>query len=196
MAKSAGSALIPVLRSELQARLLAALLLNPGREASITELASEVGANTGNVHTEVERLVGAGILADRRVGRTRLLRDAGGVLSRPLAEILTYTHGPKPILEQALAGVADVVEAYVFGSWAARYRGEPGPAPHDIDVLVIGAPDRDVLHEAMQQAGRRLHREVQVAVRTPEAWASADDGFAATVKARPLVQLQISGDLA
>ncbi len=31
-----------------------------------------------------------------------------------------------------------VQEAFVFGSWAARYMGEPGAAPRDIDVVVIG----------------------------------------------------------
>jgi hypothetical protein len=34
--------------------LLAALLLHPGREASISELAGEVGTNPGILHGEVE----------------------------------------------------------------------------------------------------------------------------------------------
>lgn len=60
--------LAAVLRSETQARLLAALLLQPDREASIADLAREVGADPGNLHAEVERLVGAGILVDHRIG--------------------------------------------------------------------------------------------------------------------------------
>ncbi|HEX3813589.1 MAG TPA: hypothetical protein VHX59_12165 [Mycobacteriales bacterium] len=46
--------LLPILRGETQARLLAALLLHPGREASISELAGEVGTNPGILHGEVE----------------------------------------------------------------------------------------------------------------------------------------------
>jgi predicted nucleotidyltransferase len=30
------------------------------------------------------------------------------------------------------------MELAVFGSWAARYRGERGPVPGDVDLLVVG----------------------------------------------------------
>jgi predicted nucleotidyltransferase len=46
--------------------------------------------------------------------------------------------------------------ASVFGSWAQRYLGEPGPAPTDIDLLVVGRPDMDVLADAVSRAGARL----------------------------------------
>ena len=29
------------------------------------------------------------------------------------------------------------IDIFIFGSWAARYRGEPGPPPNDIDVAVV-----------------------------------------------------------
>lgn len=65
-----GSILAPVLRSETQARLLAAVLLHPDREASIADLGRETGSDPGNLHSDVERLAQAGIIADRRAGRT------------------------------------------------------------------------------------------------------------------------------
>src|SRR6476620_2696290 len=86
------SVLAPVLRSETQARLLAAVLLQPEREASIADLARETGTDPGNLHSEVERLVHAGILTDRRARRTRLLRAApDDPLARPLADLLSAT---------------------------------------------------------------------------------------------------------
>jgi len=85
------SVLAPVLRSETQARLLAAVLLQPDREASIADLARETGSDPGNLHSEVERLVQAGILADRRVGRTRLLHagDSALLVSHVLERLLS-----------------------------------------------------------------------------------------------------------
>jgi predicted nucleotidyltransferase len=173
--------------------LLAALLLHPGREASISELAVEVGTNPGNLHGEVERLVSAGILADRRVGRTRLIHDAGSIYSRALTDLLQLAYGPKPLLEAALRDVPNIEAAYLFGSWAARYDGEPGALPNDIDLLIIGNPDRDDTHEIAAEVGRQLQREVQVVFRTPKAWVAADDAFAATVRSRPLVPLDLAG---
>ena len=190
-----GAVLLPILRGETQARLLAALLLDPQREASISDLAKEIGTNSGNVHGEVERLVGAGILADRRVGRTRLVRDAGSIYSKPLAELLMLAYGPKVLLEHALAGVSGIDSAFLFGSWAARYAGQEGPQPNDIDLLVIGDPDRDDVHEIATEVAAKLRREIQIVFRSPKAWKSSDDGFGATVRSRPLVPLDL-GDRA
>lgn len=181
--------LLPIMRGENQARLLAALLLRPGREASMSELAREVNTNVGNLHGEVERLVQAGILADRRVGRTRLIRDAGGPYSKPLTEMLTIAYGPRVRLEEALRDVPGIDAAYLFGSWAARYEGEPGPAPNDVDLLVIGDPDRDEVFERTEAVARQIGCEVQVVFRSPRSWQQGSDGFVRTVRARPLVKL-------
>ena len=63
--RSAAPALLPVFRSQLQADILAALLLNPGQEYSLTELAQRFGAPLSTVHGEVKRLTGAGLLHRR-----------------------------------------------------------------------------------------------------------------------------------
>jgi hypothetical protein len=188
------SVLAPVLRSETQARLLAALLLQPGCEASIADLARETGADSGNLHAEVERLVTAGVLADRRVGRTRLLRAADSPLTRPLADLLMLGYGPKPALENALRGVAGVDHAFIGGSWAARYDGENGPFPHDIDVIIVGTPSRDDVTEIVVDTVQAMGHDAQVIFRTPSAWNEASDAFTRTAKAAPLVELMIEAE--
>lgn len=57
----------------------------------------------------------------------------------------------------SVAGAAQVV---IFGSGAARYAGEAGPPPHDIDVLVVGKVDRADLYDAADRAQARLGIEV------------------------------------
>lgn len=185
------SALAPVLRSETQARLLAALLLQPEREASIADLARETGADSGNLHAEVERLVTAGVLADRRVGRTRLLRAADSPLNRRLADLLALGYGPKPALENALRGVAGIEHAFIGGSWAARYDGDNGPFPHDIDVIVVGTPNRDDVTDLVVDTLAAMGHDAQVIFRTPAAWDAGKDAFTRTAKAAPLVELAI-----
>ena len=185
------SVLAPILRSETQARLLAALLLQPGREASIAELARETGSDAGNLHAEVERLVRAGILADRRVGRARLLRASDSSLVRPLADLLVLGYGPKSSLERVLRGVPGVKDAYIGGSWAARYHGENGQFPHDIDVIVVGSPNRDEVTDAVADTLSAIGHDAQVIFRTPSAWRAAADAFTRTAKAGPLVKLDL-----
>lgn len=182
-------ALLPLLRSRLQADLLTLVLLAPGREWSLTELAGRTGASVSSAQREMARAQDAGVVSSRRVGNTRLVTVADSPLTEPLTELLLRSFGPRQVLAEELAGQPGIEEAFLFGSWAARYSGQPGPAPVDIDVLVIGNPDRDDLDEAGQRAGSRLAREVNVTIRSPEWWSDGGDGFHAEVSRRPLIPL-------
>jgi DNA-binding Lrp family transcriptional regulator len=168
------------------------LLLRPGREASIAELAREIGADPGNLHDEVERLVTAGILTDRRVGRSRLLQAADSPLARPLTELLQLGYGPKPASETVLHGVDGIQDAYIVGSWAARYLGQNGDFPHDIDIVIVGSPDRDVVTEKLVDAMRTIGQDVQVVFRSPASWKDARDAFTRTAKSGPMVELDLT----
>ncbi|MBT2471143.1 winged helix-turn-helix transcriptional regulator [Streptomyces sp. ISL-66] len=185
--------LLPILRSRMQGELLALVLLHPEREYSITELASEVGVTPTAVLREVDRLTSGGILADRRMGRSRLVKARTDTpLYAPLSDLMSVSFGPLPLLTDALAGLEGVQQAYIYGSWAARYNGEPGPPPADVDVVVVGDPDVDALFDLAEEASTRLRREVNVHRVSAEAWeARTDDPFLTSVRERPLVQLNL-----
>ena len=108
---------------------------------------------------------------------------------RPLTDLLVVTYGPLPVLTELLADVGGIAQAFIYGSWAARYRGEPGPVPIDVDVLVVGDADPDELDYAAAQAERVLRREVNVRRVRPEVWSAGEDPFLRTVRERPLVEL-------
>jgi len=179
--------LLPLLRSRLQAELLTLVLLTPGREWSLTELAARAGSSLSSAQREMARAEKAGVVTSRRLGSTRLVSAAGSPLTGPLAELLLRSFGPRQVVAEELAGVAGIESAFLFGSWAARYQGRPGRPPAGIDVLVIGDPGRDDLDEAARRAGARLAREVNVTIRSPRWWREGGDGFHAEVTGRPLV---------
>ncbi|MGH3297436.1 MAG: hypothetical protein ACRDP7_37150 [Trebonia sp.] len=54
--RSAPSALLPILRSQVAGNLLALLYLHPEDEYSLTEAAGAIGANLPAVHYEVSKL--------------------------------------------------------------------------------------------------------------------------------------------
>lgn len=193
--KTAPPVLSPLLRSDAQGELLALLFLGAGEEFSLTELARRVGVSVPTVHSEVGRLVASGLVVERRLGQARLVRsNPEHVLARPLTELLELTYGPVVVLPQVLAGLDGVREAFAYGSWAARRLGEPGPAPRDLDVVVIGSPTREQLAEASLEAGRRLHREVNITRIAPAVWDAGQDAFVKTLTSRPLVRLQLGTD--
>lgn len=177
----------------MQGDLLALTYLHPDREYNVTELAAYVNASVKTVAHEVERLVQAGLLEDRRVSTSRLVRSVqDSLLTRPLTDLLAVTYGPLPVLTEALSGVSGVEQAFVYGSWAARYVGEAGPVPGDVDVLVIGDADLDELDDRARAAETLLRREVNIRRVRRIAWEADDDAFVSTIRSRPLVELRTS----
>ncbi|GAA1270178.1 ArsR family transcriptional regulator [Planotetraspora silvatica] len=185
--------MLPLLRSPFQGELLAWLFLHPGEEYAQIELAKRFDVSASTVTREVDRLSAAGLIVERRVGNLRMVSaDTDVVVARPLTELLALTYGPSAVLGERLSDVAAVEQAYIYGSWAARYSGEPGRVPRDVDVLVVGDVDEDDLYDVARAAERQLGREVNMRRVSRVAWeASAGDPFLDTVRSRPLVQLKI-----
>jgi len=159
-------------------------------EYSIAELARLAHTDTGTMSREVKRLEAAGILRSRDVGRTKLARaNQEAAFYRPLRDLVAIALGPAEVLGEELGRLEGIAAAAIFGSWAARAAGEPGPSPNDIDLLVIGRTDRDELHEALIHARDRLGREVNPVVVSPSQWRSSTDPFLAELAGRPMVAL-------
>jgi len=183
--------LLAIFRSQLQGELLARVLLDPGR-FSVSDLARALEAPTATVAREVARLERAGLISTTRVGRARLVsaNEANPAVA-PLRQLVMIAFGPKLVIEQEFGSLAGLSELLVFGSWAAQYAGEEGPLPGDVDVLLVGSPDRDDAYDAAQRAERRLGREVNTIVTSPERWLAAAEPFLQEVKRRPTVQLVV-----
>jgi predicted nucleotidyltransferase len=183
--------LLPIFRSQQQAELLALLLGDPDLEVSLTELAERCRIPYPSVHREVERAEAAGLVRSRKIGNTRLVRaDTDSPYYDGLANVLVRAFGVPAVLGAAVRDVDGVTDAYIFGSWAARYAGVAGDRPvADLDLLVLGEPDRDSLYAAAGEASSRLGRQVQVTIR-PDGWLEAGEGtFHDTIASRPMVRI-------
>ncbi|MDR0847528.1 MAG: ArsR family transcriptional regulator [Propionibacteriaceae bacterium] len=184
--------LLPILRSQIQGVVLATTYLSPGEEFSVTQLAGIAEATITAAAHEVDRLVDTGYLADRRLGNMRLVRrPPDNLITGPLTDLLAVTFGPLPVLVRELSKVKGIEQAYLYGSWAARYSGEVGGVPGDVDVLAIGHPSLDALDSAASAARTVLRREVSIRRVSPEYWANPDTGdtFMTAVQQSPLVSI-------
>lgn len=193
--RSVAPALLPIFRSRLQADVLAALLLEPGREYSLTDLAARLNAPLSTIHDEAHRLTTAGLLTQRQAGRSVML--AANISSRfngPLTELLMLSWGPQHVIAEEFAALPGADRVLIFGSWAARYHQHPGPPPHDLDVLVIGEPLRDDVYEAADRAEQCLGQPVNPVIRTVEAWHGQTDPLVGQIKSSPFVEVLAPGD--
>ena len=189
--------LLPILRSRQQGEVLTYLLCDPGRETSISELAHRVRVPLSSVHREIERAEAAGIVTSRRLGNTRLVRaDTKSPYYDGLSDILVKAFGPPLVLAEALEGVDGIEAPYVYGSWAARLHGVAGRRPvNDIDVLVLGEPDRGEVYTNLSGVEGRLGRPVNVVIRGAGWLRDGSGSFHATVTERPIVAIEIRNSL-
>jgi hypothetical protein len=179
-------ALLPIFRSDAQARILAWLLLNPDREQPIASLVPVAGVAQPNVLREVNRLVLAGLLRERRAGHTRLVSaNTDSPYFAGLVQLLGHAYGPAQLVPELLDSVSGIEQILIVGSWARRFDGEAGPPPADVDVVVVGRPDRRALRQANADLEARLDVPVQITVISPDDWLSAPSGFIREVQHQP-----------
>lgn len=163
--RSGSPSLLPLLRSTTQARLLELLLLDAEREYSVGELSNELGVTEMSVRRELDRMLDAGILERRYVGRLGLFQASeASPLYAPLRELLERSVGVEPLLRAELEQFPGVQAAAIFGSWAR----EQVDATSDVDLLVLGDVDYGELVSRLSQLQDRAKREINVVAMSPD----------------------------
>ncbi len=175
--------------SLVRRQILERFFARPGVVRHVRELARELGRSPTIVGAELDRLERAGILASERIGRARRYRvDEDSPIAAEIRSLVRKTIGVEARLRAALADLAGVEEAFLYGSYA---RGDERPAS-DLDLFVIGAVDQEALTERLAEVERELDRDVNVATyehAEVERLRAAGDRFIETVFAGSRVPL-------
>jgi DNA-binding transcriptional ArsR family regulator len=187
--------ILPIFRSRSVALILAYLFNRDERAdpVSVSELARRVDVAPSTAQRDISALEEAGIVTSEYLGNTRLIQiNPHSPYEGDLRSLFTKAFGPARILAELLA-LPGVVEAAIFGSWAARYHGEPGVQPGDIDVAIAvdGTASTDAIYDACTRASSRLGREVNPTILSEEEWQHGGSGFLRTIRRRPLVPLDL-----
>jgi predicted nucleotidyltransferase len=155
------NALNALLGSETRAAVLGHLLLRPEQEVHLRELVRITGFSPRSVNKEVDRLVSAGFLLERRSSNRRYLRaNKGHQLFKELHDIIDKTVGIVPAIEAVLAQERGIKLALLFGSAAA---GSEGPTS-DVDLLVVGSISLARVLKVTRAIQERTGREINPVV--------------------------------
>lgn len=175
--------------SAVRREVLASFFARPGVVTHPRELARRLSRPPQVVARELRRLEGAGILRSETIGRARRYRvDDGSPIASEIRSLVVKTIGIEARLRDALAEVAGIDEAFLFGSYA---RGTDR-ATSDLDVLVIGDVDRQELSERLIDLEQDLERDVNVTAYAPAEFddlRGRDDPFIADLLAHPRIRL-------
>ena len=193
--RTSAPGLAPIFRSETQLQILGELYVGPDRAWTISALAARINEPVSTTAREVNRLAEAGIVTITAQGRNKLV-GPNWVLpwAGPLAALLDRTIGPIYLLGEALSGIEGLLEAWIFGSWAARHAGNPGPAPRDVDVVVVG--DNMSLYsviDATSAVADQVGVEVNPYLVSTEEWSQPEpDSFVARIQTGALSPIPLT----
>jgi predicted nucleotidyltransferase len=166
--------------------ILSRTFLDYQQELHLRELVRLTGYAPRTVQQEVDRLVAAGLLQERRAGNRRYLRpNQRHPLFAAVREIILKTDGLAFVLRDAL-GQDGIEFSLVFGSMAAG----TSDAGSDIDLLVVGSVGLRETVKRLSRAADVLGREVNPVVWTKREFDNRrriGDGFLKRLMSAPTI---------
>jgi predicted nucleotidyltransferase len=175
-------------RSRVRDRILVELFSKPQASGHVREIARRIGAAPATVGTELADLKKLGILRSEAIGRSLVYSiDESSRFVPEVRALVQKTLGVEALLGEALTGLVGVESAYIFGSYASG----KDKAQSDIDLLVIGRPDRLALSERLAPVELSLGRDINVVSRTEDQLRARrdSDAFWRRVLSGPIVHV-------
>lgn len=162
-----------IIGSKSRVKVLTLFLLNPGKRFYVREVERLTGENINSIRRELKNLESVGLLKSEKAGNLKYYTVNQDFNIYPeLRDIFLKTVGAMEILGQSISSLKDIRSAFIYGSYA---RGDAGP-DSDIDTIVIGTVDEDALIMTVREIEKRLKREINYVLMTPEEFHSRKGG--------------------
>jgi len=173
-----------------RAEILRLLFDDPAKESHLRDLARLAGLTAAALQRELANLTKGGLLISRRNGNRLYFRaNTSHPLYPELHGLVTKTAGIGAELQRAIAPVAGIDIAFIFGSAAAGTLGSAS----DVDLLILGSAGLRQVTPALRGIGETLGREINPHCLTPGEWRSkriAGDAFISRVADEPKIWLK------
>ena len=149
------------LRSKARQRLLAYYFTNPTARHHLRDLAGRLSIDPSNLSKELGRLEREGLFRSEVSGRQKYFElNRHYPLFEEVRSIVGKTIGAAPLIARSLQEIEGIAEAHLYGSFARSQQD----AASDIDVLMIGSPNDEVLADTMRKLERQLGRDINYTV--------------------------------
>ena len=148
-----------------KAELLRLFITNPERSYYVQEIGRILGMKPGVFQRTLNTLAEEGILKSEFKANARYFcLNSRYPLLREIKSILGKTLGVEGKIKEALDKFRAIQFAFVYGSFARNKIR----AASDIDLMIIGTPDENVLIAALDPLEKYLQREINYTLYSPE----------------------------
>ena len=149
--------------SKTRLKLILKFFLNPRSSAYLRGLAEEFGESSNAVRLELNRFEQAGLLESEADGNKKLYRaNVIHPLYNDIHSIISKTIGIDQIVDEVVAKLGDVEEAYITGDFAVGKNGKT------VDILLTGTDiNKDFLHRLIDKAESLINRKIRYLILSP-----------------------------
>ena len=145
------------MRSKTRKNLLLLFFSNPEKKYYLHEISRLIGYPAQNIRRELSPLVKDGLFIKELVGNlTFYYLNQSHPLYPELKSIISKTIGIEALLQESLKKVVGIQTAFIYGSYAQGK--EHGNS--DIDLFILGKPNKDMLTKKISELEKKIGREV------------------------------------
>lgn len=145
------------LKSNMRRQLLAYYFTNPTARLHVRDLAQRLDMDPSNLSKELRRLEREGLFQSETSGRQKFFQlNRDYPLFEEVRGIVIKTVGAAPLIARSLKKVEGIEQAWLYGSFARNEQD----AASDIDILIIGTPERTVFAKTVRKLERQLGRQI------------------------------------
>jgi predicted nucleotidyltransferase len=153
--------IIKIFNSKTRQAIFRLYFSNPDKAFYLRELERELGIPVSMLRKELVALKKESIFSSERKGNLLYYcLNKNYPLFDELKSIVFKTVGIKASLIKLLSAIKGVDSAFIYGSYAKSAEN----AKSDIDLFVIGDPDKDVLLDKISKLEKILKREINYSI--------------------------------
>ena len=183
-----------ITKSKIRQDLLTLFFTNQSQKYYLRELQRILGYSAGSIRRELLKYQKDNLFNTQKVGNLLYYSlNTKHPLFKELKSIISKTIGIEGGLRKALLSIEGIKIAFIYGSFASKRE----KATSDIDIMIIGNLNTSVLNEKVAELERRLKREINISIYSPEEYERKKllkSGFTIDVINNPKIMLVGKGD--
>jgi len=148
---------LEITKSRLRKKILAYFFTNPTANLYLREIASILKEDPGNLSKEFNKLVKQGFFVSFLRGNQKYFSlNTKHPLHKELKSVVSKTIGVEGALRNTLSKISGITLAFIYGSFA----GNKENSVSDIDLFIVGSPDKDMVMGKIEVVEKSLQREI------------------------------------
>jgi len=175
-------------KSKIRRDILFLFFLEKKNSYYIRELERILGFSAGNIRRELIALKEEGIIDFVKKGnQSHYYLNKKSPIFNEIKSIISKTIGLEFKIKKCLEPITGIKEAFIFGSFAK----EKEHSLSDIDLMIIGSIDEDILIPRISKTEELLGREINYHLISEDEWKKRKDkdSFIKSITSSPVIKI-------